>query len=199
MPITYTNRKGWKYFLCQGVTKTGKPRYYFSRDQKSEPLEEIPEGYEITESVNGIVSLSKVRPKLLLKQEIAIVKSAMQKHPQAKNYRIDTKSKEIKIYEQAGLDLLEIAEMLAAEFGFPGVVPKDFNRAMKVNHNIYPQFTPIMKFTLTDKKKRLFRAQRMSYLGNVDDWIDIEYDKTIEELASTLIPTLGTDEFFELY
>ena len=123
----------------------------------------------------------------------------MQKHPQAKNYRIDTKSKEIKIYEQAGPDLLEIAEMLATEFGFPGLVPKDFNRAMKENHSIYPQYTPIMKFTLTDKKKRLFRAQRMSYLGNVDDWIDIEYDKTIEELASTLIPTLGTDEFFELY
>lgn len=128
-----------------------------------------------------------------------IVKSAMQKHPQAKNYRIDTKSKGFKIYEQAGPDLLEIAEMLVAEFGFPGPVTKDFNRAMKEDHNIYPLYTPIKKFRLTDMKKRLFRAQRMSYLGNVDDWIDIEYDKTIEELASALIPTLGTDEFFELY
>ena len=39
----------------------------------------------------------------------------------------------------------------------------------------------------------------MSYLSGVDDWIDIEYDKSIEELANALIPTLGTDEFFELY
>ena len=39
----------------------------------------------------------------------------------------------------------------------------------------------------------------MCYLGNVDDWIDIEFDKTIEALANQVIPTLGTDEFYELY
>ena len=142
MPVTTSNRKGWKYFLCQGVTKTGKARYYLSREQKGEPLEKVPEGYEISESVNGIVSLSKVRPKFLLEQEVAIFKSAMQNHPEAEKYRFDIKSKEIKIYEQAGPDLLEIANMFATEFGFPGVVPEDFNHAMKEDHNIYPQYTP---------------------------------------------------------
>jgi len=39
MSVTYTNRKGRKYYLYQGVTKSGKPRYYFSREQKGEPLE----------------------------------------------------------------------------------------------------------------------------------------------------------------
>jgi hypothetical protein len=34
MPITYANRKGFTYTLCQGTTKTGKPRYYFVRDPK---------------------------------------------------------------------------------------------------------------------------------------------------------------------
>lgn len=199
MPVTYTNRKGRKYFLCQGVTKTGKPRYYFSREQKGEPLEEIPEDYEIKESVNGVVSLSKVRPKLILEQEIAIVKSAIQNHPQAKKYRIDIKSKEITIYEQVSPDLLEMATMLATELGFPGLITDDFNRRMEEKHNINTQYTPIMKFILSDMESRLFRAQRMCYLGSVDDWIDIEYNKTIEELAITLIPTLGTDEFYELY
>lgn len=56
-----------------------------------------------------------------------------------------------------------------------------------------------MKFILSDMEKRLFRAKRMCYLGSIDDWIDIEYDKTIEELASTFIPTLDTDAFYELY
>lgn len=137
MPVIYTNRKGRKYFLCQGITKTGKPRYYFSREQKDEPLERIPEGYEITESVNGVVSLSKVRLKYLLEQEIAIVKSAVKNHPQAKKYRIDVKSKEITIYEQVGPDLQEIATMIATEFGFPDFVSDDFNRRMEEEHNIY--------------------------------------------------------------
>jgi len=51
MPVTYTNRKGFTYYLCRGMTKTGKPRYYFAREIKDEPLEQIPDGYTISESV----------------------------------------------------------------------------------------------------------------------------------------------------
>jgi len=39
----------------------------------------------------------------------------------------------------------------------------------------------------------------MCFLGSIDDWIMIEYNKPIAKLASTLISTLGTDEFFELF
>ena len=53
MPFTYTNRKGKTYILCQGTTKTGKPRYYFSPNPKDPVLDAIPEGYEIRENVNG--------------------------------------------------------------------------------------------------------------------------------------------------
>ena len=40
MAITYTNRKGRTYYLCKDYTKTGKPRYFFSREPKGEILEE---------------------------------------------------------------------------------------------------------------------------------------------------------------
>jgi len=199
MPVTYTNRKSRKYYLCQGVTKSGKPRYYFSREQKGRPLEEVPEGFEIRESVNGIVSLSKIRPKFILDREIEIIKSEIAKHPHAKKYPFDIKSKKIVIYEQAGPDLLEAATMLAKEFGFPGVITDDVVRTLEKDCDIHTDYTPIMKFILSDQIKRLFRAQRMCYLGNIDDWIDIEFDKSIDELASTLIPTLGTDDLFELF
>ena len=199
MPVTYANRKGRKYYLCQGVTKTGKRRYYFSREQKGEPIEEIPKGYEITESVNGIVSLSKARPKLLSRKEIAIVKSALQNHPQAKKYRVDVKSKEVIIYEQVGLDLQDFVKEIDEMLGFSGLLSNDAKRRLEDEQRIYAQYTPIMKFILSNKEKRLFCAQRMCYLGSVDDWIEIEYNKAIEELASTLIPTLSTDEFFELF
>ena len=55
MSITHTNRKGVTFYLGRGVTKTGKPRYFFAREpDKGEPVEAIPEGYEIVESVNGV-------------------------------------------------------------------------------------------------------------------------------------------------
>jgi hypothetical protein len=69
---------------------------------------------------------------------------------------------------------------------------------MQAEHNTYIQYTPVMKFILGGMEKRLFNVKRMSYLGSIDDWIEIEYDKTIEELASALIQALGTDEFYKL-
>jgi hypothetical protein len=41
MPITYTNRKGFTYFLNKGVTKTGKPRYYLAREQMGETIDRL--------------------------------------------------------------------------------------------------------------------------------------------------------------
>ena len=199
MPITYTNRKGREYFLCRSVTKTGKPRYYFSREQKGELIEEIPEGYEITESVNGIVSLSKARPKLLMENEIAFVKSAIQKHPIAKKYRFGVKSKEVIVYEQVGPDLQELATEFETVLGYSGLLSNDVKSRLEDEQRLHAQYTPIMKFILNDDDKRLFNAQRMCYLGSVDDWIEIAYNKAIKELVNDLIPKLGTDEFFDLF
>ena len=58
---------------------------------------------------------------------------------------------------------------------------------------------PVLRFTLIDDQKRRFQAERMCYLGSIDDWIAIAFDKPIEELTRSLIPALGSDEFFELF
>ena len=59
-------------------------------------------------------------------------------------------------------------------------------------------FTPILRFTLTDAEIRDFRAARRRTRGRIDDWIFVDSGK-LADLAQTLIPTLGTDAFFELY
>jgi len=76
MPVTHTNRKGTTYYLCRSVTKTGKPRYYFAREPKGEPVEQIPEGFKIGESVNSLVFLAKDRPEQILPGEVAAVEAA---------------------------------------------------------------------------------------------------------------------------
>lgn len=59
MSVNYTNRKGQTYTLYRGQTKTGKPRYYFGRmgQSQGEPVTDLPPGFTISESVNGVVSL----------------------------------------------------------------------------------------------------------------------------------------------
>jgi hypothetical protein len=104
MAVTYTNRKGQTYTLYRGQTKTGKPRYYFGRTGKSqdEPATELPPGFTISESVNGVVSLVKDRPALILPEEVAAVEEAVKLHPEARRYRIAVKHDRIEIYEQVG-------------------------------------------------------------------------------------------------
>lgn len=199
MPITYTNRKGRTYFLCQGTTKTGKPRYYFTREPHETLAEGLPEGYKIRESINGIVSLTKARPALLTDKEINAVKAVLQSHPQTRRYRVDVKSKQIMVYESVGPDLMELAVKIAADLGMDKSVDSKMAQRIQEEERVYTQFTPILRFTLTDSIGRLFDAERMCYLGSIDDWITIARNESITKLASELIPTLGTDEFFELF
>ena len=101
MPVSYTNRKGLTYTLYRGQTKTGKPRYYFGRAGQSqgEPVTELPPGYTISESVNGVVSLVKDRPSLIQPEEVAAVEAVVQQHPDARRYRVAVKRDRIEIYD----------------------------------------------------------------------------------------------------
>ncbi len=106
MPVNYTNRKGLTYTLYRGQTKTGKPRYYFGRagQGQGEPVTELPPGFTISESVNGVVSLVKDRPSLIQPEEVAAIEAAVQQHPEARQYRVAVKHDQIEIYEQVGPD-----------------------------------------------------------------------------------------------
>jgi hypothetical protein len=159
-------------------------------------LDEIPEGFEIRESVNGIVSLAKSRPMELLDSEIAAVQQALDAHPKARKYRKDVKPRQITIYESIGPDLgpmLSSIKKLMSDEDAQQLV-----QHLEEEQSDTGQFTPVMRFTLLDRENRLFEAERMCYRGAVEDWIEIAFGKPIDELCSQLIPKLGTEEFFEL-
>ena len=50
MGLEYVNRRGDRYYILQGVTKTGKPKYYCSRKPKGVPVEELPDDFEVYEN-----------------------------------------------------------------------------------------------------------------------------------------------------
>ncbi len=62
----------------------------------------------------------------------------------------------------------------------------------------YAQFAPVLRFTLIDEDQRTFEAERMCYLGSIDDFIHIGYGP-LEPMVSDIIATLGTEEFFEWF
>jgi hypothetical protein len=196
MPVTYTNRKGHTYYLCQGLTKTGRLRYYFAREPKEGSPDQIPDGYRINESVNGVVSLVKDRPQLILPQEVAGLEAVLARHPKSQDYRVAVQKNRIVIYERLGPDV----ETLSAIFGeFSLLPPVIVRKRLQEQLDKMARFSPIMRFILFDPDERKFTAERWSYLGDIDDWIDIGESGSIDHLARRLIPKLGTDDFFELF
>jgi hypothetical protein len=193
MPVTYTNRKGHTYYLCQGTTKTGKRRYYFGREPKDESLDKIPDGYRISESVNGIVSLVKEQSQLILSDEIASVEGALDRHPKGQEYRVDVKKNQIIIYERLGPNVENLISMLS-KFTLlpPDIVKKRTQEQLEKS----ARFSPILRFILTDPENREFIAERWSYLDDIDDWVYTGESGKMRDLARRLIPRLGTDRTF---
>ena len=194
MPISHTNRKGITFFLCQGETKTGKVRYYFSREPQGKTIKEIPPGYEISESVNGVVSLVKTRPRLIPPEELALVAEALEHHPDRDNYRVNIKHDQIVVYEGTGPNV----EVILALFGKSIPRPPEAIEQLKSQLDRYRRFSPVMRFILSDPQTRMYSAERWCYSGSIDDWIGVGNPGKLEELARQFVPTLGTDAFFEL-
>src|SRR2546428_7982067 len=84
--VTYTNRKGLTYYLCRRTTTTGRARYVFAREPQGEAVADLPLGYHISESGNGVVSLGKDVPVAIPPQEGGVVDPAVRRHPPAPRY-----------------------------------------------------------------------------------------------------------------
>ena len=63
MAFTYTNSKGQSYILHSKdtVLKNGQERtiYYFAKEDKGNSLSEVPAGYQVSETKNGLPVLKK--------------------------------------------------------------------------------------------------------------------------------------------
>jgi hypothetical protein len=196
MPVSYTNRKGLTYTLYRGQTKTGKPRYYFGRAGQSqgEQVTELPPGYTISESVNGVVSLVKERPSLIQPEEVSAIEEAVQQHPAAHRYRVAVKHDRIEIYEQVGPDY----DTLLSELHMVGLSSTSLVERLQAEEEHYARNTPVLRFILLAPEQRRFGAARMCYLGSIDDWLELGRTGPVAQLARALIPTLGTDQCYEL-
>jgi hypothetical protein len=198
MPITYTNRKGVTFYLCQGVTRTGTVRYFFAREPKGQAIEQIPPGYVISESVNGVVSLVAEKPPSILSSEIELVQSVLQQHPKSGNYRVAVKGKEIVIHERVGPDPADLMAALSRA----GLFRADASRqkqageiAEELGRN--GRFTPALQFILVNEDKRSFCVECWRHFNGTNRWLPMGKIEKLENLARHWIPRLGTHAFFE--
>jgi hypothetical protein len=189
MTVTHTSRTGKIYYLHAGVTKTGKPKYFFSLKQDGTLAETIPEGFEIYENVNGQVFLRKIPKQIITPEELVLVESALKAHGEDWQYRAEVKKNTIIVYE-CGPDIGGISELIEAYAG------RSWTDAEKQRH---ARYMAVMRFVLEDKKARLFITERFCFKGSVDDWIYVGGPAELSDQVRKYIKHLGQDSFYELF
>jgi hypothetical protein len=196
VPISHTDRKGQTYFLCQGETKTGKVRYFSSKSAVQDTLDEIPAGYHIEESVNGMVSLVKDRKQIIRPEEIQVIETALCNHPKGNNYRVSAKSKQIIVYERLGPAAEDMAEIFGKTLSMYS--RQELPHGMRAILDKEAQYSPMLHFILVDATVRTFCAERATYVASLPEWVGICGCGPLQSLVGQIIPLLDTDEYFEL-
>src|SRR3989442_2152934 len=193
VPITPTNAKGKTYYLPQGTTKTGKPKYYFSMKSNGELAESIPAGFEIYENPNAQVFLRRIPPKIITDEERRIVEEGMRTYATVKDYRIDVKGNALLIYT-AVQEIDALADLFKELYPAPTA-----NVELMANLRKAVHYSPMLVFQLVDAQRRTFQTQRYCFLGSVDDWIEIGKPGKLSTLIKRYVKHLGQDSYVELW
>ena len=157
---------------------------------KANALTELPEGYAITESINGQVSMERIKPRLINDAERVTVKSHLEKLGLSR-YQCDVKGDCITVYEPIRRidNLLPISQKISIA-----------TAALRENlADIADKgpFEPVMRFRLFDKGKRICEVQRMTYCGE-GGWMSLHDFGTLIKRTRKYLRHLGKDSFYEL-
>src|SRR5919108_5090905 len=193
VPITHTNAKGKTYYLHQGTTKTGKPKYHFSMQSEGTLAASIPAGFEIYETPNAQVFLRRIPPKIITDEERQVVEEGMRKYATVKDYKVDVKGNAIVIYT-AEQDIETLANIFKDTHPDPLENVELMTTLRQVIH-----FSPMLVFQLVDATRRTFQTQRYCFLGSVDDWIEIGKPGKLPTLVKKYVKHLGQDSYVELW
>ncbi len=188
MAVTRTSRIGKTYYLHVGPKAGGGVQYYFSTKSNGQLAEQIPEGYEVYETVNGQVYLRRRKPRLIGEEEEKLVVRWLRRETGEYLYKVEVRGKELTIHECCN----ELA--LESELGI-----RLSSRQQERRRQSLARYMPVMRFVLVDGDNRLFKPERYCFRGSVEDWIDIGPPDTVEKLTETYLKHLGRDSLYELY
>lgn len=187
--FAYENRKGVTYYLHEGRTKTGKPRYFVARSIGEGALSSVPDGYELTESVNGVVSVRRRHDSrnAVPPDDLALVQAELRHHEQLRHHRAIAERDAIVIYAPSVDEAEE--RRVARELGFAGRADDFVAVRMK-----QARYDPVMKLVRTDAG---YSAHRMTYRGH-GGWSWVLCSGPLQKVVRAVVPTIGKPAFFEL-
>ncbi|MBS0263046.1 MAG: hypothetical protein JSS02_13970 [Planctomycetes bacterium] len=188
MALEYVNRRGDRYYVLQGTTKSGKPKYYCAGKAQGVPVDTLPPEYEIREDPrNGLVTIRKVRPSQILPSEWELCQEQVKTLCLGTACIVDREVQHLVVYT-ANSSFAQIDAFLEQLGG-------------RMGRNWMAQqipYSPMLRFTLVDTEPRLFAVDRWCCRGTIDRWIPLEGGRPLADQLQKYIPHLDSDSFFNL-
>ena len=190
MTISHVNRHGATYYLHEGKTKTGKPKWHFSKKASGGTESRIPDGHEIFEDHRGQPHVRPIKPKLIRPEEIAMIEKTIRETTRLRHFLVQDDEEKIIVYTPSQSPSA-IDEMIG-EFGFMGT------QALRDKFEKRSPLAPMMRFTLDDSgDKRRFGVERWCFRGSIDGWFHLS-GGSLDAVARKYLPHLDKESFFEL-
>jgi hypothetical protein len=192
--MEYINRRDDRYYVFQGKTKTGKPKFYTSKRPESEKgtlVDSLPDDFEIYEAPSDArVYVRKKKPTKIIPPERDLVHRLAEALSAYSHVQTVIEGDRIVVYTPP-VDTDRCSRLLAVAIGASCDRLNDW--AIR-----YGRFAADLRFSLIEADKRIYMAERFCYLGSIDDWITISKPAQLESLAEKTLPHLGHDSFFEI-
>lgn len=194
MAVEYVNRRGERYYVLQGTTRTGKPKYYASRQPNGTPVERMPGGNELYEHPErGLVTVRRMRTSRVLSAERERLTRWTRELAGIDYFCVDLQGDSLVIYTPGTEFNTTVAEF--SRYLGPFSTDPASARAFLASRAAY---TAMFRFTLVDEARRLFSLERWCFLGSIDRWWPLASGQPLETLAKKYLPHLNQESFLDL-
>jgi hypothetical protein len=196
--LEYVNRRGDPYYLQEGRTRTGKPKYYASRKLTGEPLDALPEGYEIYERPETAqVVVRKVRPSAITEFERRQAEGIVRRESGIEHALVAIEDDALVVYTPSvsRADNDRLFEMLAGPFLLAGPSMREQFQEERIKDS---QYEKMLRFELVDPDKRTYDSERWCFRGSIDDWIPLPGSGPLAVVVAKYAKHLDRESFFDL-
>jgi hypothetical protein len=196
--LQYENRMGDVYYLQEGKTRTGKPRYYATKKPTGTPLAAMPAGYEFHERPDTAqVVVRKVTPSPITEFERQQAEAIVRRASGLTHVIVAIEGDALVVYtpsvSRAETDRL-FDLVMRPGFGMGSAMADEF-REERMRRC---QYMKMLRFELVNPDKRLYRAERWCFRGSIDDWWMLPGSGSLAKVVEQYAKHLDRESFFEL-
>jgi hypothetical protein len=195
--LQHENRMGEVYYLQEGKTRTGKPKYYAGKKLTGTPLAAMPEGHEFYERPETAqVVIRKIPVSPITEFERRQAEDIVRRASGLRFFVVHIEEDALVVYTPSSSPA-EVDDMID-RIGGPFFRAATSGDALRDRWIQRSQYIKMLRFRLIDPDSRRYGAERWCFRGSIDGWIPLHRSGPLAELVGEYARHLDKESFFEL-